>query len=109
MTKELCHCGKTAVWDYLPGFSSGDSPYLCDDCVNRGCECNHRYCFLDQYQQTPDLPEGTEGVDWKWIKKDFVWTYIDEKGREYPCSEYMWDPEGFERDINPHNYEEENK
>lgn len=33
MLKELCNCGEVAVWDYLPGFSSGSNSYFCDDCV----------------------------------------------------------------------------
>lgn len=106
MTKELCDCGKIAVWCYLPGFSSGNNPHLCDDCVVRGCDCNYNYSDLESYYPKP---KGTEGVDWKWIEKDKVWTHIDEIGREYPCSEYMWDSEGFEREINPHIYGDSNK
>ena len=108
--KELCECGKIAVWDYMPGYSSGESSYSCDDCVPRGCDCNHNYCEVDAYHpplNNKNLPVGEEGVDWKWIEKDKVWTELDDKGREYPCAEYMWDPEGFERDFNPHEYEKE--
>ena len=105
MTKELCDCGKVAVWCYMPGYSSGESPYSCDDCVPRGCDCNRIFCSVDAYDpplDTTSLPEGEENVDWKWIEKDVVWASLDEKGREYPCEEYDHDSEGYERDINPH-------
>ena len=101
MFRELCDCGKVAVWDYLPGYSSGGSPYFCDDCVHRGCDCNHKY-VKEEY---PNDPEGQEGKDWMWVERDVSWTYIDDKGREYPCAEYDYDPDGYEREINPHEYE----
>ena len=56
-----------------------------------------------------NLPIGVEDVDWKWIEKDVIWTPLDEKKREFPCGEFMWDEEGYEREINPHIYEEEKK
>ena len=99
MLKELCDCGKVAVWCYMPGYSSGSSPYSCDDCVGRGCSCNHRYI------NEQDTPEGEEGKDWIWVEDGGVWTHVDEKGREYPCAEYDYDPDGYERNINPHEYE----
>jgi hypothetical protein len=94
MSKELCDCGKVAVWTYLPS----DFVY-CDDCVPRGCFCNHYHCDMNAYHPpllNRILPEGDENVDWKWIKKDEIWTHIDEKGREYPCSEYMYVEDGWE-------------
>ena len=99
MSKELCSCGEIAVWDYMPGFSNGSNSVFCNDCVPRGCECN--YIYLDERTHNPPLkiqssPEGEEGVDWKWIEKDIIWTYIDEKGREYPCVEYMYDENGWD-------------
>lgn len=103
MTKELCSCGKTSVWCYLPGYSAGDSSYHCDDCVPRGCECNYDYTNTDLYDSKK--PEGEENVDWKWIEEGICWTQIDSRKREYPCSEYEFDPDGFERAINPHIYE----
>jgi hypothetical protein len=27
---------------------------------------------------------------------------LDEKQREYPCGEFDYEPDGFEREINPH-------
>ena len=104
--KEYCDCGKLANWCYMPGYSSGESPYSCDDCVPRGCDCNHMYCRSDDSYDPPleheQRPEGVEGVDFKWIKDGKIWANIDDKGREYPCAEYDWDPDGYERDINPH-------
>jgi len=70
------------------------------DCVNRGCDCNHRYVDPNSYHpplDEPDLPDGEKGVDWTWVDEDKkAWTYIDEKGRQYPCCEYHHDPEGFD-------------
>jgi len=101
MTNELCTCGKRAVWCYLPGYSSGSSPYFCDECVHRGCSCNHRY-VKDKLFKEGDIPEGEEGKDWIWVEEGSVWTSIDDKGREWPCEEYDYDPDGYELEINPH-------
>jgi hypothetical protein len=101
MTKEICECGKRAVWCYLPGYSSGSSPYFCDECVHRGCSCNHRY-VKDKLFKEGDIPEGEEGKDWIWVEDGSIWTSIDDKGREWPCAEYDYDPDGYEREINPH-------
>ena len=74
MLRELCNCGKVAVWDYMPGYSSGSNPYSCDDCVPRGCSCNHRYVEVSSYEPplvNPDLPvdyDCEEGIYWKWIE-----------------------------------------
>jgi hypothetical protein len=45
--------------------------------------------------EQPDIPDGKEGEDWKWVREG-IWCYIDEKGREYPCVEYMYDEDGWE-------------
>jgi hypothetical protein len=98
MEFEKCDCGKKATWIYMPGFKDG-SPYFCDDCVHRGCSCNHRYVDVNVYHpplDNPEMPEGIEGVNWKWIEQDNVWVYIDENGKEYPCCEYDYEENGFE-------------
>jgi len=109
MLRELCDCGKVAVWCYMPGYSSGDSPYFCDDCVGRGCSCNEYSVVNEHYHPPggihPDDDDGTEGVNWEWVEPGVRWAHIDEKGRRYPCAEYDYDPDGYERDINPHEYE----
>lgn len=97
MTKELCECGKIAVWLYMPGYSSDSHPFHCEDCVPRGCECTLIYC-----KDYEDYPIGKEDVDFRWIEKDVCWVDLDEKQREHPCAEYGFEPDGFERDINPH-------
>jgi len=100
MEYKKCDCGKKATWVYMPGFKDG-SPYFCDDCVHRGCSCNHRYVDVNAYHpplDNPEMPEGTEGVDWKWVEQDKVWVYIDEQGKEYPCCEYDYEENGFEID-----------
>ena len=52
-----------------------------------------------------DPTEGEEGKDWVWIVDGSIWTSIDDNGREWPCAEYDYDPDGYEREINPHEYE----
>lgn len=99
--KDLCDCGKVAVWCYMPGYSGGGNPNSCDDCVNRGCDCNHNYVDVNAYHpalEDPYLPEGEEGKDWKWIEKGVEWADIDEKGREYPCCEYMYSEDGWDKE-----------
>lgn len=88
MEKELCECGKEAVWCYIPGYGDGSSPYSCDECVNRSCDCNHRYVDPNTYHPPldhPDLPtdqDGVEGVDWDWVDETKeAWQWIDKKGR----------------------------
>ena len=103
-SKETCDCGKVATWLYMPGYGDGSNPFSCDDCVPRGCDCNHHYVSVDAYHpplDKPDLPnpDEVEGVDWKWLEKDKVWCYLDpDNGLEYPCCEYEHDYEGFEKD-----------
>lgn len=66
--RALCQkCNKIAVWNYLP---SGDDRYYCDEHVPRGCSCNI------------DPNTGVEDTD--------------EKGRLYPCCEYIYDDRGFQ-------------
>jgi hypothetical protein len=91
INKELCDCGKLAVWDYMPGYSEGGNSYSCDDCVPRGCSCNWR--------SETDLPDGTQGVDYKWLDEydnSEGWVSLDENGKEYPCAEYWYSEEGWE-------------
>jgi len=85
-----CDCGKGAKWLYMPGFISGANPFVCEECIGRGCSCNHRN-MLESYEELPTEEDGVEGVDWKWIEKDKIWTTLDEKGREWPCCEYEYD------------------
>lgn len=103
--KELCDCLKIANWCYSPGYGDGSSPYVCDDCVNRGCSCN-THSIDEEYR---DLPGDTEieGIDWEWLKVgdeeiDFeikepktYWWHLDEKQRPYPCCEYTYEENGF--------------
>jgi hypothetical protein len=100
MSKELCDCGKVSVWVYMPGYSNGGNSYSCDDCVHRGCSCNYRYVNVNAYHpplDNPDLPEGIESQDWKWLDEEKThWCHIDEKGREYPCAEYAYSEDGWE-------------
>jgi hypothetical protein len=58
--------------------------------------CHYRY--IDE----EDSPNGDEDIDWIWIEEGVCWVNLDEKQREYPCSEFDYEPDGFEREINPH-------
>jgi len=89
--KHLCNCGKLATWWYMPGYSGGGDPFHCDDCVPRGCTCNHKY-LKEDYDNNPT--EEEEPI--KWIRENEVWTRVDEKGREQPCCEYSCDEDGYE-------------
>lgn len=91
MFKELCDCGNVANYCYLPGFKDESNPYFCDDCVSRGCTCNYHYTSYES-------PEGENGVDWVWIDEGKIYSYIDNKGRFYPCAEYDYDPDGYDKD-----------
>lgn len=99
MFKDLCDCGKVAIWCYGPGFSSGNNLNFCNDCVPRGCSCNYIYVDVNSYHpplSNPDLPEGKKGKEWKWLDNEKThWCHIDDKGREYPCAEYWYDEDGW--------------
>ena len=99
---EKCDCGQKASWIYMPGYSSGCSPYFCDDCVHRGCSCNEYSVRSEDYHPPGGIqPEEdeTEGVDWKWVNEEKTsWARIDSKGRQWPCCEFEFDEEGFEID-----------
>lgn len=101
--KELCDCGKIATWCYMPGYGDGSNSHHCAKCVPRGCDCNHNYVDVNCYHpalEDPNLPDGEEGIDWKWIDDDKeAWTYLDpENGLEYPCCEYLHNSEGWEKE-----------
>ena len=98
--KELCDCGKIATWIYVPGFSGGDSPFFCDDCVPRGCSCNHEYVDTESYVPSLDKPNLPLESDMpiKWLEEGKIWCRVDEQGREYPCCEYDYDENGFDFD-----------
>ena len=99
--KETCDCGNIAKWLYMPFTDSKENPFYCDDCVPRGCSCNNRYVgsSYDFQDNGPDLSEdGVEGKDWKWLEEGKVWCYIDNQGRQFPCCEYDWEEEGYEKE-----------
>ena len=115
MSKEMCgDCGKKiAKWVYMPGYSSGDNPYSCDDCVmpdndKLGCSCNWRV-LLEQEGLPTDEPDGIENIDWKRVVNeddgynptitldDGYWQLVDERGRPYPCVEYDYSEDGFDK------------
>lgn len=110
--KEKCDCGAIAVWWYAPGYSKDENSFHCDLCVPRGCSCNWNYLKKEAYGpgtlSEDCVPEGVEGKDWKFlerpgdeeyeeIKKGEVWVYIDENKKEYPCCEYWYEEDGWEK------------
>lgn len=99
--KELCDCGKVAIWLYMPGYSGGGNSFSCDDCVPRGCTCNQRYVESRGMPTLEDLPI-------KWIEEGKIWCHVDEKGREYPCCEYEYEEDGFDKEIEDGNERTEN-
>jgi hypothetical protein len=34
----------------------------------------------------------------KWIEDGKVWCHVNEQGREYPCVEFLYDEDGFDKD-----------
>ena len=81
-----CDCGRKSDWVYMPAFEGDDNPYFCDECVPRGCSCNHEYTKeVDPNGSDPTEEDGP----WKWVDEEKgVWTQVDEQGREFPCAEY---------------------
>jgi len=99
MEKETCQiCGKMAVWFYMPGYDGkkDDHPYYCDECVPRGCSCNHQSIRDEDYHPPGGIKPTPEDGPIKWID-EHTWTNVDEQGREYPCCEYDYDKDGFEK------------
>ena len=94
----LCNCGKKAIWEYAPGFSSKSNPYFCDDCVHRGCSCNEEWDDPEHDMAIADTIKWYEeqGMKWKWKEEGVSTVHVDELGRELPCCEYDYDEEGCE-------------
>lgn len=100
VNKEKCKCGALAVYFYMPSYEGKkeEENYFCENCVPRGCSCEWNY--VKEFGPPPS------GRLWKWVtispggryeavKEGEVWVEIDEKGREYPCCEFDYDPEGY--------------
>jgi len=59
--------------------------------------------YKNAYQPPLNADEKPSVVEsgtpnWKWIEQNKVWAVIDSKGREYPCVEYDYNPEGWDED-----------
>lgn len=92
--KELCNCGKVAVWLYMPATNNPRRPFFCEDCVPRGCTCNHYHIG----ESIPlNLPTESD-KPYIWIEPNLVWTRVDDKGRQWPCVEYDYEEEGYDID-----------
>lgn len=75
------NCPAPATWSYMPG----DTNY-CDNCVPRGCSCNHEYIPAENLGYPGENPPEK---NWKWIVPGVSWAPVDELGREWPCCEYF--------------------
>jgi hypothetical protein len=115
INRERCECKKIATYYYMPSYTGKkeEDNYFCEDCVPRGCSCEWTYASKDAYGPEPlaedFLPDGIEGVDWKWIvraadedyeeiKSGEIWVYTDKQGREYPCVEYWYSEDGWDKE-----------
>ena len=48
----------------------------------------------------PTDEDGKEGVDWIWVNEEkTLWAHIDDKGRLYPCCEYMYNEDGWDKET----------
>jgi hypothetical protein len=91
LNKETCKCNNVAVWDLLSA-REGEECYFCDDCVPRGCSCNHNQRFIPTVGNNMPTEEDGSVI---WLDEN-TWTWVDEQGRELPCCEYHYQEEGFE-------------
>lgn len=100
--KKKCKCGAVAVWCYMPSSDDDENPYFCEECVWRGCSCEWNY--VSEFGPPPSDKR------WKWIiikkgdtqydeeiKEGEVWVHVDEQSREYPCCEFMYEEEGWDK------------
>lgn len=100
-----------AVYFYMPSYEGkiNDHSYYCNNCISssedKGCSCNYHYLNEvdannlscgDIHYDSPDLPQGVFGKDWRWIDPYKCWINLDERGRPYPCAEYDYDKDGFD-------------
>jgi len=80
MSKLLCcKCSAIATWYYMPDSTNPNRAY-CDDCVPRGCSCNSVPKDDNWDSEDPD----------NWEQE------LDEQGRELPCCEYWYEPNGWD-------------
>lgn len=99
-------CDNIAQWCYLPNCNDETlKGFYCDKCVPRGCTCNlydfetcgepdkENVVFYDK--NTTDFNEKTYYRN----KKDtsFYYEYLDENGKRFPCCEYDYSEDGFEK------------
>lgn len=106
---KCCCCGKPATWLYLPTTDRDDIAF-CDDCVPRGCNCNVHSIkevyaspeWIEELKQNPNVKWYTEegmkkGEYTDKYQSDSVYVEeFDEKGRRFPCCEYVHDENGIE-------------
>lgn len=86
--KIKCKCGKLATWIYMP---SDNDWACCDDCVPRGCTCN--------INLKENLTFNTEEeYNILCSNPDNLIEDLDERGRKYPCCEWWYNEEGWDKD-----------
>lgn len=76
--KQKCFkCDHRAVWWYVPSDElDKNARYYCDSHVSRGCSCNM------------DFDDAG----------NIIKEYLDEQGRQLPCCEYYYNPDGYEEE-----------
>ena len=111
------HCNKTATWLYMPSTEKG-CRFFCDDHVPRGCSCNVYDLECDGEPEEDQLGctiwWNREDYDKCYIKHlnpieyatkerqpdSFYYEVLDEDGKRWPCCEYDYSPDGYERSHN---------
>lgn len=112
------HCAKIATWLYMP--VSHGVYFFCDDCVPRGCTCN----VMDLDMEKPDENLSERTIWWSketykrcfdnninpvecctHIRENDSYHYeiLDENGKRFPCCEYDYSPDGYEREYNTYS------
>lgn len=92
MTKIKCSCGKKAVWIYGPSSDhmKPEDRYCCDKCVPRGCSCN--------WDVKPGIKYILDEFDNIINPEEDLYEVTDEDGLYYPCCEWLYDKDGFEKE-----------
>ena len=124
MEKVICKCGNVAVWCYLPT----DACY-CDECVPRGCDCNiynitefelsndidlQDYIFYKESDIIAHMNSEIthdelfkRGIKCDDNTKDMInrFKYYEmlDKGRPFPCCEFIYEEDGWDLDDNYDN------
>lgn len=100
-------CDNIAQWCYLPNCDVETlKGFYCDECVPRGCTCNildfELFGEPDENKNVGFYDKDEKNFDEKDMYKErkdstFYYEYLDEKCRRFPCCEYDYSEDGFEK------------